>query len=56
MQDLSSEGSKGKQWPPQRKGSNGNADASSSSRCSSSSSGLPVSSSNSVGDGSVANN
>nr|QOJ43676.1 bHLH transcription factor [Dracaena cambodiana] len=55
-QDLSSEGSKGKQWPPQRKASSDNGYGNSSSRCSSSSSGLPGSSSNSVVDGSVANN
>lgn len=55
-QDLSSEGSKGKQRPGQKKGASGNADVSGSSRCSSLSSALPGSSSNSVGDGSVENN
>lgn len=54
MQDLSSEVRKGKQWPSERKGSGG-SDGSSSSRCSSCG-GVPDSSSNSVGDSSVAKN
>ncbi|KAG1354082.1 transcription factor bHLH121 [Cocos nucifera] len=53
-QDLSSEVRKGKQWPLERKGS-GCSDGSSSSRCSSCG-GVPASSSNSVGDSSVAKN